>query len=66
MKIKKQKILQYFLIAIIPALIATFFYIEKMTKEEINEQKNNAKWIGTIHQKQWDNFINKTDTSLNI
>ncbi|WP_445488591.1 ATP-binding protein [Niallia sp. 03133] len=60
-----QLIVQYILIAVLPVLIASYFYIDKSIKEEIKRQRNNASWIGTIHQKQWDSFINKTVSSLN-
>lgn len=66
MKNKIKKILFYLLITILPVIISGYLYANKIVNGELQQQKNAAKWTGTIHQKQWDSFMNKTVTSLNI
>jgi len=66
MKNRIKKILFYTLITIMPVIICGYLYVNKIVENELLQQKNAAKWTGSIHQKQWDAFMNKTVTSLNI
>lgn len=63
---KIKKILFYIFSTIIPVIVSGYLYTNKIVEDELLRQKDAAKWTGSIHQKQWDSFMNKTVTSLNI
>ena len=66
MKMNKRTIYLYACIVILPAFIISFFYFNQILKENDIQRKYDAKWIGSIYQKNWDQFISETMTSLKI
>lgn len=66
MKITTQKKISYIVIVVIPIMItAVLFFNYQINKEEA-KNKAHAEWVASIHQKQWDSYINKVVSSLNI
>jgi len=66
MKIHKGNVYLYVCIVILPVFIIGFFYFNQILKENDIKRKNDAKWIGSIYQKNWDQFIGETITSLKV
>lgn len=66
MREKKNNLLLYFTIVVIPICITTFFYINELIRKNEEKRENHAHWIADIHQKSWDQFITETMTSLEV
>jgi two-component system, sporulation sensor kinase D len=66
MKIHKGNFYLYLIIVILPTIIIGLNYFYDILKENDIERKNNALWVASIYQKNWDQFISETVTSLNI
>ncbi|MBA4537380.1 two-component sensor histidine kinase [Bacillus aquiflavi] len=66
MKFFKQNIWIYLFVVLLPSLIVSSIYINYRVEEEFSIQKENTKWIASIHQRQWDQFISETITILEI
>ncbi|MCE4048494.1 MULTISPECIES: PAS domain-containing sensor histidine kinase [Bacillaceae] len=60
-----KKLLIYITVAIFPFLLAAGILLFTKEKEEVAKHERNAYRIASVHQRQWDNFINKTINSLN-
>ena len=58
--------LLYVLIVILPVILFGSYFFNGIIKQEKDGRKNQALWVGSIHQKSWDQFISETLTSLNI
>lgn len=66
MKINTHKKLLYFAIVVIPILITTILFFYYQVNREEAKNKAHAEWVASIHQRQWDSYINKIVSSLNI
>ncbi|MGN7398628.1 ATP-binding protein [Cytobacillus praedii] len=66
MKRHNQNFLLYIIIVIIPTLISLLYYFNKAIDLDNHERKEQARWVASIHQKSWDQFIAETVTSLDI
>jgi two-component system, sporulation sensor kinase D len=62
----KKDIYLYIAIVILPVLILSIVFYQQIIKEDYTKRSNNAKWIGSFYQKNWDQFIAETMTSLKI
>ncbi len=58
--------LLYVLIVILPVILFGSYFFNGIIKRDQEERKNQALWVGSIHQKNWDQLISETLTSLNI
>ncbi len=66
MNIHKGKFYLYFIIVILPVFIFGLYYFYDILKENDNERKKDALWVASLYQKNWDQFITETMTSLDI
>ncbi|WHY87889.1 sensor histidine kinase [Neobacillus novalis] len=66
MKIHKGNLFIYLVIVIIPAFLLGLYYFYDILKENDNGRKKEALWVASIYQKNWDQFISETMTSLEI
>lgn len=66
MKIHKGNFYLYLLIVILPVLIFGLYYLYDILKKSEIERQNDALWVASIYQKNWDQFISETMTSLEI
>ncbi|MDQ0270690.1 ATP-binding protein [Cytobacillus purgationiresistens] len=66
MNSRRKNIFLYLIIVIIPIIIGGLvifhFAFERDNKHRLDE----AEWFGTIHQRNWDQFISETVTTLDI
>ena len=60
-----KKLMLYITVAILPFLLAAGILLFTKEKDEIDRHDRNAYRIASVHQRQWDTFINKTINSLN-
>lgn len=66
MRIRKGTILTYLIVVIAPVfLLGIYFYYDILKDNDKNRQEN-ASWVASIYQKNWDQFISETVTSLKI
>lgn len=56
----------YLLIVVLPVFLFGTYYLTSIHKQNKLERKNHALWIGSVHQKSWDELISETITSLHI
>lgn len=66
MKIHKKDVLLYVLIVILPIISFGFFYYFHILKETNFKRKADAKGVASMYQKNWDQFIGETMTSLKV
>ncbi|WP_026584753.1 PAS domain-containing sensor histidine kinase [Bacillus sp. J33] len=66
MKSRFGNVLLYVFIVIIPAMIGSFFFLMNAVEHNEESRINEAKWIGSIHQRSWDQFISETVTALEM
>ncbi|EKN66428.1 histidine kinase phosphorylating Spo0A [Neobacillus bataviensis LMG 21833] len=66
MKNRKGNFLIYFIVVIMPVFILGLYYFYDILKENDLERKKDALWVASIYQKNWDQFISETKTSLDI
>ncbi|MGJ7910482.1 ATP-binding protein [Neobacillus sp. LXY-1] len=66
MKIRKGNIPIYIIIVIIPVIILSLSSFFKILHDNQVNRKNDALWIASVYQKNWDQFISETTTSLKI
>ncbi|MEK5380090.1 ATP-binding protein [Niallia sp. FSL W8-0635] len=66
MKINTQKKLLYVAIVVIPIIITAILFFNYQVNKEVAKNKAHAEWVASIHQRQWDSYINKVVSSLNI
>lgn len=66
MKINTHKRLLYFAIVVIPIIITAILFFYYQVNREEAKNKAHAEWVASIHQRQWDSYINKIVSSLNI
>ncbi|MFJ7728851.1 ATP-binding protein [Neobacillus sp. NPDC097160] len=66
MKIRKGNFYLYFVVVILPVIILGSYYFYGILKENDIERKKDALWVASIYQKNWDQFISETKTSLDI
>jgi two-component system, sporulation sensor kinase D len=66
MKIHKKDVLLYVLIVILPIISFGFYYYYHILKETNIKKNTDAKWIASMYQKNWDQFIGETITSLKV
>ncbi|MFZ7944283.1 ATP-binding protein [Neobacillus sp. 19] len=66
MKIRKGNFYIYFFIVVLPVLILGSYYFYHILKENDIARKKDALWVASIYQKNWDQFISETKTSLDI
>jgi len=60
-----KKLMLFITVAIFPFLLAAGILLFIKEKEEMEKHDRNAYRIASVHQRQWDTFINKTINSLN-
>jgi len=61
-----KRVLLYLGIVIIPFIIATTFYINYQYNKDFEKNTIQAKQIASIHERQWNLYINKVVSSLDI
>ena len=66
MKIRKGKFYIYFIVVVLPVFILGSYFFYRILKENDIERKKDALWVASIYQKNWDQFISETKTSLKI
>ncbi|MBO0960378.1 two-component sensor histidine kinase [Neobacillus sp. MM2021_6] len=66
MKSRKGNFFIYFIVVILPVIILGTYYFFDILKENDLERKKDALWVASIYQKNWDQFISETTTSLDI
>ncbi|AZU61330.1 PAS domain-containing sensor histidine kinase [Neobacillus mesonae] len=66
MKIHKGNIFIYFVVVIVPVILLGLYFYNQILKENDIKRKDDALWIASIYQKNWDQFIGETLTSLKI
>lgn len=66
MKINTKKKLLYFAIVIVPIIITSILFFNYQINKEETKNKTHAEWVASIHQRQWDSYINKIVSTLNI
>lgn len=66
MKIHKGNALIYLLIVVIPVILLSLYFFHQILKENDAKRKDDALWVASIYQKNWDQFISETLTSLKI
>ncbi|WP_223595135.1 ATP-binding protein [Neobacillus bataviensis] len=66
MKIRKSNLLTYLIVVVIPVFLLCIYFYNDILKEIDSNRKEDASWIASIYQKNWDQFISETVTSLNI
>ncbi|MGG1400204.1 ATP-binding protein [Bacillus salipaludis] len=66
MKNFKSNFYLYLIIVILPVIIIGSYYFSNILKEHNQERKEQARWVASIYQKSWDQFIGETTTSLEI
>ena len=66
MKIRKGKFYIYFIVVVLPVFVLGSYFFYRILKENDIERKKDALWVASIYQKNWDQFISETKTSLNI
>ncbi|MCM3568710.1 PAS domain-containing sensor histidine kinase [Neobacillus mesonae] len=66
MKIHKGNFLIYLLVVIIPTILLGLYFYNQILKENDVKRKDDARWIASIYQKNWDQFVGETLTSLKI
>jgi two-component system, sporulation sensor kinase D len=62
----KNNIYLYIYIVLLPVLLLSIVFFNQILKDDIQNRRNNAKWIGSIYEKNWDQFIAETMTSLKV
>ncbi|MDQ0174567.1 PAS domain-containing sensor histidine kinase [Bacillus chungangensis] len=62
----RKKWLTYIMIVLIPSIVFTLFYGIFRHSFEKNKVENEVRWVASIHQKQIDQFIGETITSLEV
>ncbi len=63
---RKNNYFLYVIIVIMPSILGMLTIYHYVTDREETERLNDAKWIATIHQKNWNQFISETVTTLDI
>ncbi|MCM3705815.1 MULTISPECIES: PAS domain-containing sensor histidine kinase [Cytobacillus] len=63
---RKRNFLLYLFAVIIPTLAGSIFLFMDSVNENDLERIQDAKWIGSIHQRSWDQFISETVTTLEM
>ncbi|WP_066066219.1 ATP-binding protein [Neobacillus soli] len=66
MKIRTRNFNIYLIIVILPILILSVYFFYGILKENDIARKSDARWVASIYQKDWDQFISETMTSLKI
>jgi two-component system, sporulation sensor kinase D len=66
MNSRNRNFLLYLFAVIIPTLAGSIFFFMDSVKHNDMERLGEAKWIGSIHQRSWDQFISETVTTLEI
>ncbi|MFE8703564.1 ATP-binding protein [Cytobacillus sp. FJAT-54145] len=66
MKKNYRNLFIYLLVVIIPTIILSIFFINLRMKEDYTERVEHAKWIASIHETHWNQFISETVTSLEM
>lgn len=66
MKILKGNFYLYLIIVVLPVIFIGSYYYSNILEEHNLEGKEHARWVATIYQKSWDQFIGETTTSLDI
>lgn len=56
----------YIALVVLPVVLFGCFFFNSLSKQDKLERKNHALWVGSVHQKSWDQLISETMTSLNI
>ncbi|MCM3090306.1 MULTISPECIES: PAS domain-containing sensor histidine kinase [unclassified Cytobacillus] len=63
---RNRNFLLYLFAVIIPTLAGSIFFFMDSVKQNDMERLEEAKWIGSIHQRSWDQFISETVTTLEM
>lgn len=66
MKYHKHTLYLYLGVVVLPVIIFSIFYYNKILQDHYDKRKDYALWIASIYQENWDQFISETVTSLNI
>ncbi|MBT2687789.1 two-component sensor histidine kinase [Bacillus sp. ISL-47] len=66
MKSRYGNLFIYVIVVIIPTLIGSFFFFMDAVKQNDEDRLEEARWIGSIHQRSWDQFISETVTTLEM
>lgn len=66
MNSRKRNLLLYLIAVIIPTLAGSIFFFMDSINQNDEERLEEAKWIGSIHQRSWDQFISETVTTLEM
>ncbi|MGG3466464.1 ATP-binding protein [Neobacillus pocheonensis] len=66
MRIRKGSILTYLIVVIIPVFLLGVYFYYNILKDNDKNRRDHASWVAFIYQKNWDQFISETVTSLRI
>ncbi|WP_042356426.1 PAS domain-containing sensor histidine kinase [Bacillus rubiinfantis] len=66
MKIHKGNFFIYVLVVVIPITLLSLYFFKQTLAENDIKRQNEALWVASIYQKNWDQFISETVTSLKI
>ncbi|GHH98398.1 ATP-binding protein [Neobacillus kokaensis] len=66
MKLHKGNFFIYLIVVVIPVILLGLYFSNQILKENDMKRKDDALWIASIYQKNWDQFISETITSLKI
>lgn len=66
MKSRLKNSLLYITVVVVPTLIGIFYYLNDAIEKDNQQRIEHAKWVASIHERSFDQFISETVTSLNV
>jgi two-component system, sporulation sensor kinase D len=63
---KSKNYILYLAAVMIPAVISSLFYMNKLLDQNISDRQEAARWTAAIHQRHWDDFISETVSTLEV
>lgn len=66
MKSRLKNAIFYISVVIVPTLVGIFYYLNDAIDKDNQQRIEHAKWVASVHERNFDQFISETVTSLNI
>lgn len=66
MKNTLRHILLYLIVVILPTGIGSTLFIQKILNDDLSKRVEEAKWVASIHETHWNQFVSETVTSLEM
>lgn len=66
MKIHKGNFFIYLAVVVTPIILLGLYFFNQILKDNEIKRRDDALWVASIYQKNWDQFISETITSLKI